>query len=77
MIVSTQDIARQQAFNAGHSHACHEAYNSGYVAGMAHMETEAEMKFDLGVIAGLTAVANELGDLTLIEPTRRAKKGRR
>jgi hypothetical protein len=45
-----------------------EAWNEGYIAGMAKMEAEAKLKYDLGVMAGRTQVARELGDPSLVAP---------
>lgn len=46
-------------------------FDAGFVAGMDRMESEAELQFDLGYRAGRVAVARELGDMTLVEPTKR------
>ena len=60
-----------------HSPEYEEGYSHGVMAGMAQLEVEADMKFDLGVVVGRTALARELKDLTLIEPTSRMRKRKR
>ena len=54
--------------------ATSEDYLAGFVAGMDHLEAEAELKWSLGYLAGRAAVARETGDSTLAAPLDRREE---